>query len=59
MLIVLVSFSKSLTTKCVSLNNEPRINTLTLINLNPLALNYYTFMIRLDKFNIMLLMTYL
>ena len=59
MLIVLVSSSRSLTTKCVSLNNEPHINRFTLINLNPLALIYYTFMIRLDKFDIMLLMTYL
>ena len=59
MFIVLVSFSRSLTTKCVSLNNEPRINRLTLIIINPLALNYYTFMIKIDKFDIMLPMTYL
>ena len=59
MLIVLVSSNRSFTTKCVSLNNEPHVNRLTLINLNPLALNYYKFMIRLNKFDIMLLMTYL
>ena len=59
MLIVLVNSSRSFTTKCVSLNNEPYINRLTLINLNPLALNYYKFMIRLNKFDIILLMTYL
>ena len=34
-LIVLLSFSESLATKCVSLNNEPCMARPTLIDLNP------------------------
>ena len=49
--IVLLSFSKSLATKCVSLKDEPCMVTPTLIDLNPVVLKYYPFMIRLDKCN--------
>ena len=42
-------FGRSLATKCVSLNNEPRTIRPTLIDLNPIELNYYQFMIRLDE----------
>ena len=47
--IALLSFSGSLTTKCVSLNNEPCMIRPTLIDLNPVELNYYPFLISLDK----------
>ena len=46
-----MSFSRSLATKCVSLNIEPCIATITLIDLNLIELNYYPFMISLDKCN--------
>ena len=46
--IVLLSFSRSVATKCESLKNEPCV---TLNNLNPVELNYYPFMISLDKRN--------
>ena len=45
----LLSFSGSLVTKCVSLNNESCMNRSTLIDLNPFDLNFYLFMISLDK----------
>ena len=50
--IVLLSFSESLArgrTKCLSLNNEPCIVRPTVINLNPVDLKYYPFVISLDK----------
>ena len=47
----LLSFSGSLVTKCVSLNNEPCMIRPTFIHLNPMELNYYPFMIGLDKCN--------
>ena len=47
--IALLSFSGSLTTTSVSLNNEPCMIRPTLIDLNPVELNYYPFMISLDK----------
>ena len=50
-LTALLSFSGSLATKFVSLNNEPYMIRLTLIDLNPVELNYYPFMIVLDKFS--------
>ena len=34
-LIVLLRFSRSLATKCISLNNEPCSSKLTIIDLNP------------------------
>ena len=55
--IVLLSFSSSLAraanvsdqTKCVSLNDEPCIIRPSFIDLNPVTLNYYSFMISLNK----------
>ena len=47
--IVLWSFSESLTTKCVSLNDEPYMVIPTLIDLNPFELKYYPFMISLEQ----------
>ena len=47
--ITLLSFSGSLAIKCVSLNNEPCMIRPILIDLNPAELNYYPFMISLDK----------
>ena len=47
--IVLLSFSESLATKCMSLNSEPCMVRLTLIDSNPVELKYYPFMFSLDK----------
>ena len=47
--VVLLSFSRSLATKCVSLNDKPCMIRPTLIDLNPVELKYYPFMISLDK----------
>ena len=47
--IALLSFSRSLATKCVSLNNEPCMIRANLIDLNPVEFHYYPFMIILDK----------
>ena len=49
--IVLLSFSESLATKCLSLNDEPCIAMPTLIDLNPLEIKYYPCMISSDKFS--------
>ena len=49
--IALLSFSRSLATKCVPLNNESCMTILTLMDLNPIELNYYPSMISLDKCN--------
>ena len=46
--IALLSFSRSIATKCVSLNNEPCITRSTFIDLNPVELDYYLSMIGLD-----------
>ena len=46
--IVLLSFSRSLETKCVSLNNEPCMIRSFLIDLNPVALKFYPSMISSD-----------
>ena len=43
------SFSESLATKCLSLNDEPCMVRSTLIDLNSVELKYYPFMISLDK----------
>ena len=43
--IALLSFSSSLGTKYLSLNDEPCMVRQTLIDLNPTELNYYSFMI--------------
>ena len=47
--IALLSFSKSLATKCGSLNNEPCIVRPIHIDLNTVELKYYPFLINLDK----------
>ena len=47
--IVLLSFSESLATKCLFLNDEPCLVRPTLINLNTVQLKLYSFMISLDK----------
>ena len=46
--IVLLSFSKSLATKCLFLNDEPCIVRPTIINMNPNELKYYAFLISLN-----------
>ena len=51
MFITLLGFSKSLATKCVSLNNEPCMMKPFLIDLDPIELKYYPFTINLDKCN--------
>ena len=48
--IALLSFSISLATKCLFLNEEPCMVRPTLINMNPVELKYYRFMITLNKF---------
>ena len=48
-LIGVLCFSRSLATICVSLNNKPLMVRPTLIDLNPVELNYYPFMISLGK----------
>ena len=50
MFIVLLSFSSSLTTKYLSLNDEPCMVRPTLIDLNSVELKYYPFIISLDKY---------
>ena len=55
MFIVLLSFSESLAcvanvrTDCLPLNDEPCMIRSTFIDLNPVELKYYPFMISLDK----------
>ena len=49
--ITLLSFSGSLATKCVSLNNEPCTARPTLSDLNLIELIHYPLMISLDKCN--------
>ena len=48
--IALLSTSGSSATEYVSLHNEPYMIRPTLIDLNPIELNYYPFMITLDKY---------
>ena len=47
--IILLRFSSSLATKYLSLNDEPCMIRPTLIDLNPVELKYYPFMISLHK----------
>ena len=47
--LVFLSFSSSLATKCVSLNNEPCMARPTLLDLNSVESKYFSFMISLDK----------
>ena len=49
MFIALLYFSRSLAPRCVSLNNEPCMIRPTLIDLNPAEVNYYSFMVSIDK----------
>ena len=49
--IVLLSFDESLARKYVYLNNVSSMVRPTLIDLNPIELNYYPFIISLDKCN--------
>ena len=47
----LLSFSGFLATKCVLFNNEPCMVRPTLMDLDPVELNYFTYMISLDKYS--------
>ena len=50
--IVLLSFSESLAcnrTKCLFLNDEPCMVRPTLIDMNPVKVKYYPFMISINK----------
>ena len=47
--IVLPGFSESLAKKCLSLNDEPCMVRPTRIDMNPIELKYYPFMISLNK----------
>ena len=47
--IALLTFSRSLATKCVSLNSEAYIVRPTVTDLNPVEFNYYPFIISIDK----------
>ena len=49
--IALLSFSRSSAAKYMSLNNEQRKTRSALINLNPVELHHYFFMISLDKYH--------
>ena len=49
--ITLLSFGRCLATKCVSLSNETCMAGPTLLLLNPIELNYYPFMISLDRYS--------
>ena len=49
--IVLVSFSGSLFTKCMSVNNETYFARPTLIDWNLTELHYHPFMLSLDRCN--------
>ena len=47
--VVLLSFSESLSTKCLFLNDEPCMVRPALIDMNPIELKNYPFMISLNK----------
>ena len=49
MFITLLSFSDSLATRCVSLNNESCLIRPTLVFLNTVGLDYFPFIISLHK----------
>ena len=51
MLIALLSFSRSIAAKCVSLNNKSCVARPTLVSLNPIEISFYPFMISLDRCN--------
>ena len=48
--IVLLSFSESLATKCLFLNDEPCMVRPSFIDMNPVELKYCSFMIFLNKY---------
>ena len=58
---MLLIFVGSLAKKCVCLSNEPCMDRPAVIDLNHIDLNYYPFMISLDRCDkvVMLLMIYL
>ena len=58
---MLLIFVGSLAKKCVCLSNEPCMDRPAVIDLNHIYLNYYPFMISLDRCDkvVMLLMIYL
>ena len=56
-LILFLSFSSSLATKCLPLNNEQHMVRPTHIALDPVELKYYPFMISLDKFTLFCLIS--
>ena len=47
--IALLNFSESLATECLSLSNDSCKVRPTLFDLNPMELNFYPFMLSLDK----------
>ena len=47
--IVLLSFTESLVTKCLFLNDEPCMVRPTFIDMNPVGLKCYSFVISLNK----------
>ena len=47
--IVLLSFNESVATKCLFLNDEQCMSRTALIDMNPVELKYYSFMISLNK----------
>ena len=49
--IVLLGFSRSIVTKCMSLNDESCMIRSTFIDINSIELTYFTFTISLDKCN--------
>ena len=49
LLVVLLCFSKSLASKCLFLDDEPCMIRPIVIDMNPVELKYYTFMISLNK----------
>ena len=48
--IVLISFSEALATKCLFLNDEPCMVRSALIDMNPVELEYYPYIISLNKY---------
>ena len=51
MFIALLRFSRSIATEYVSIINEPCVTRPTLIDLCPVGLNFYPFMISLERSN--------
>ena len=49
LIIVLLCFTQALATKCAFLNDKPYMVRPTFIDMNPVELKYYPFMISLNK----------